>query len=439
VFTGVPGLRAVIEDLIAAMDKFPSTTSLQDKNELIGAPLIPGPASSTLRTTAAVGIVGSAIAAPVYVNLYWDSSWDADNSANPREAFDSYLQAVVGSSYFAGLAQYGITTPAFGGSFLPNPACTQVAPAPSVGFYDPVNPSIIGFLQCELDNDTSLPQGDSVIYNIILPNTSTENDAITGLFGKVPFCVPDPTTLKTVDAWHFHGSPYSTGDTLGGVLGFIIGGFVGDPVQGAIVGFLLALSQQGAPFYTISSASVSPNCHNLTDNVVHEMIEATSNPSPSLNVITSGTGEIADLCEPPTATPSPSWVPNSKPLPAGVTLNPGGFLMVSVPQYQSNAIGACIPGYGSMSTPNIQNVTLTGTFPGTSMDITGSGFGTIPPPFGVPTSANLPYFGVQNMSENWQAGNSLNSNNVGVTITSWTDGEIKTLGFSPAPVSGAQM
>jgi hypothetical protein len=431
--------RAIIQDFVLAMGKFPASASIMDKNELLGAPLVNANgtfeplAKAQPRAAAAVGIVGSPIASPVYVNLYWDITWNADhaNLALTTQAFDSYLQATTGSTYFAGLAQYGVMTPAFEGSFLPSPACTPKAPA-SVGFYDPVNPSIIGFLQCELDNDTSVPQGNSVVYNIILPQTSTEMDALPAFFGNTPLCVRDPA--GNIDgAWHFHATPYSVGESLGGVLGFILGGLVGNPVQGAIVGYLLAASQQGGPFYTISSAS--PSCTNFTDNVVHEMVETASDPSPPLSVVMTGTGEIADLCDMPTTPASPSWDPNSN----QITFSPGGFLSSQIPQYQSNAIGACVTGFGDLSMPAVTGATLSGNFPNASVTITGSGFGTIPAPFVIPASTNLPYLGIQDTAQNWQAGNSLNSDPVSLTVTSWTPGSISISGFSPPGGSNLMM
>jgi hypothetical protein len=128
-----------------------------------------------------VGIVGSSMASPFYFNVYWDTTWDADNPAVPMEAFDSYVKAATASSYFAGLSEYGVGMPGFGGSFVPAPQCTA-KPGATVGFYDPVNPSIIGFLQCELDN-AIVPQGDNVVYNIILPQGSTESDSLGNFLG----------------------------------------------------------------------------------------------------------------------------------------------------------------------------------------------------------------------------------------------------------------
>jgi hypothetical protein len=413
---------AFVNDLTASMAQFSSAT-VSDKNELLGAPLvgdstpvIPGPPAAP---ASSAGIVDSEIQTPQYVNLYWDSSWDADNPAVPREALDSFMQGVLDSSYFSGLSEYGIGAPTFLGSTLPNSACTQVAP-PFVGFYDPVNASIIGFLNCELDNDSSVPQGDDVIYNIMLPQGSTEVDAIAPLLGQPFQC----TVSGSATGWHFHGTPYATGAFLGGLIGGLI---TIDPLFpfGALAGFLAAWSLEGGPYYTISSAA--PGCGNLTNNEVHEMVEAASDPRPSFTVLASGgTDEIVDLCNNQFST---SFVPTP---PVGTTLSPGGFLGSQVPLYELDSNLSCVPGFDTTApTPTIVGVTMSGSFPTTTVTITGSGFGTLPASVPVPTVGLLPYIGFQDTDAGWQAGNSLNSNSVLMTITSWDDGQITISEFSP--------
>ena len=410
------------------MGRFPEGVSAKDKNELLGAPLISRPAEPSRRAkTGQVGIVGSEIASSIFVNLYWDESWDVDNQTEPKEALDSYVEAVLGSSYFSGLSEYGVRVATYGGGFLPSPSCTQKAPG-SVGFYDPINPSIIGFLQCELDSDTSLPQGDNIVYNIILPREAIEHDELAQIIGSPSFCGGSGPT-----AWHFHGTPYSAGEVLGGLLGWLVGGFVGMPAEGALIGFLTALSQQGGPFYTISFAA--PACGNLTHNLLHEMVEAATDPSPPLSVITTGNGEIVDICDEQGKSPSPSFNPSSS-LQSGVILNPGGFLASQVPQYFSNSQQGCIIGFNDTTVPQIVSVNFSGSFPAASGVVAGSGFGTIPATFIVPASANLPYSGIQNESRarTWQAGNSLNSDHMGLTVSSWSNTTISIGGFSPATI-----
>src|SRR5258708_24692582 len=81
-------------------------------------------------------LINQPISMPTYVNLYWDTSWDSDNPSLKTATIDAITQAVVQSSYFAGLSEYGVGSVSFAGGFLPDPACPAKAPN-SVGFYDP--------------------------------------------------------------------------------------------------------------------------------------------------------------------------------------------------------------------------------------------------------------------------------------------------------------
>jgi hypothetical protein len=111
--------------------------------------------------------VGNEIASPIFVNLYWDATWDKDNPSIPKSALDSFMTAILSSSYFHDLSEYGIQSGSYGGGFVPAAACTQTAPN-SVGYYDPINASIMGFLECEIQHG-SVPTGPNVVYNLILP------------------------------------------------------------------------------------------------------------------------------------------------------------------------------------------------------------------------------------------------------------------------------
>ena len=68
-------------------------------------------------------------------------------------------------------------------------------------------------------------------------------------------------------------------------------------VAGALEALLIAMvAVTGGPIYTITSADTS--CGVLTENMMHEMIEAATDPFPSLTVIRSGGhDEIADLAD----------------------------------------------------------------------------------------------------------------------------------------------
>ena len=464
IITNVSEYRAFLDDMIVALNKLPSTVSVNDKNELLGSRLLAQTGRSAIakkeprgraKPATMTGQNSGAITAPFYVDLFWDSTWDADNGSLglTRQSVDAVMQAATGSTYFAGLSEYGVGTPGFSGSFSPNASCVA-KPGATVGFYDPVNPSLMGFLNCELQNENAIPQGDSVVYNLIMPQGTTESDSLENLFGSSPAC--SSSTAPT--AWHFHGSPYSITSDIGGILGGAVGGILGgvagwaiNPVLaaagatagttvGAIAGFLLAMYEEGGPYWTVSSVSTAPlNCGNYTHGVLHEMVETASDATPPFSVLTSGGGgEIVDFCDNLNATPSPSWVPTST-LPSGVTLNPGTFASLQVPRYWSNAGQFCEAGFSTTATPASPVVTQTGTFPATTITLSGTGFGVAPGTFVPPTSANLPYIGIQDTTQGWQAGNSLNADSLGMTVSSWSDSAITITGFSPAAGSGVQM
>jgi hypothetical protein len=393
-------------------------------------------------SNAQTGVVGNALSQPVFVNLYWDVDWDAHNPSMTKQQLDGFVTALLNSSYFGRLSEYGVGSPTFGGGFLPDPLCPQ-RPGPgqapssvgSVGFYDPINVSIIGFLNCELQHG-GIPQGSQVVYNLILPSGSVESD----FFGNDKFCVNGPAV-----AWHFHQTPYSPGAAVAiglGLLGAVTGG-----VPGALEAFLGALAAlQGGPLYTISSAD--SRCGSFTHNLLHEMVEAASDPFPSLSVIINGgTGEIVDICDdlnanaqhkqPPSFPfpPSNPFVPNVQPLSntsfpvsSGFT-NPG---TIEVPQYWSNSGQTCVTGYTNTVMPKLQNnnITITGNGAAASFVLTGSGFGTLPPPLTAPTSSALPYLAIQDTTQGWQVGNSLNTDEVPLNIAAWSDSSIVINGFS---------
>jgi hypothetical protein len=413
--------------------------------------------SSGPSTPKFTAVTGDVLSSPIYVNLYWDSGWDSDNPMTKSE-LDNFTAAIIRSSYFGGLAEYGVGSPSFGGGFLPVIPCTPKPPA-SVEFYDPVNPSIIGFLQCELDHG-DIPQGPQVVYNIILPTGTLEDD-----LGVQHFC-----RGGAPGAWHFHQTPYSvgssaeilfalatagatagvgasTGVALGtagvaihGAGGGVVGGatgWVAGGATGAAAGFLATLLGElalfhGGPLYTIESAD--PRCGRIAHNLLHEMIETTSDPYPPPSVILSGKGEIADTCEDSSA--SKAFVP-----PIGL-LSPNSAFpsfsrftdRISVPQYWSNASQACVTGYTSGVVPSgtgspSPNVAMTGNGANISFTITGSGFATVPV-LPIPTNTDVPYMGIQNNTQDWQAANSLNSNSVAPNLTAWSDTSVTIDGLN---------
>ena len=362
-----------------------------------------------------IAVAQQGLSAPVFVNLYWDAAWDTDHPTMPQREFDAFTAAMIGSSYLGGLAEYGVQSASYGGGFLPAQGCPQKAPS-RVGFYDPNGTSIMGFLQCELENG-GVPKGSQVVYNIILPAGSLESD----LFGSHTLCSPSPL------AWHFHQTPYTDEGILGislELLAVATGGVEGG--LEALLGAVVLLD--GGPVYTITSAD--PACGSLPKELLHEMVEAASDPFPPLSVITSGSGEIADVADDqkcpastPFATPAPiQGLPASLNFPSFDNFTSAGTIQVQ--QYWSNAKQQCVAGSNS-TMPKVLKIGTTGNGVTLSLTITGTGFGTL-----APTSSAVPYIAIQNETQRWQAGNSLNSDVVTLNISSWAGTAISVNGFN---------
>jgi hypothetical protein len=371
-------------------------------------------------------VVGHALSAPVYVNLYWDADWDADNPSMPKDELDAFAAALLNSSYFAGLSEYGVGFPSFGGGFLPDSACRQKAPS-RVGYYSLTGPSISDFLDCEL-NLHGLPHGPQVVYNIIMPAGSLESD----FFETRTLCTGGPT------AWHFHQTPY-TAEAIAALGAALLNVSTGGTI-GALADLLtaLALIEEPGPIYTITSAD--PACGNLIKNLAHEMAEAASDPFPSSDVILSGSGETVDICDDQGAATSAPFVPSGNVLPAKQSFPSSGRFTtastISVPQYWSNAGRKCITGFTDNTTPTgpgggALQAAMSGNGADITFTITGSGFGLLPssPPGRPPWSVNLPYIAIQNKTQGWQAGNSLNSDLVRLNVASWSDTGVAVNGF----------
>lgn len=366
-----------------------------------------------------IATVGNPIQNPEYVNLYWDDRWDLDNPTLPKASLDAFTAAMASSSYFTSpsenstyLSEYGVGSATFGGGFLPASVCTQRAPS-RPGWWDPVAPSIMGFLQCEIDH-AGVPTGGNVIYNVILPAYAIEQD----LLGIHTFC-------GTATAWHFHDTPY---DPLVAA-GLIVTSGLVDAIG------IIAQANNG-PVWTISMTSTectaAPGDKPFTANLLHEMIEAATDPFPPLSVVTSGNGEIADQCESATtpgvdptagATTSPFAVPASV-----ATLPPGGgsvafatSSIIAVPAFWSNEFQTCEAGFGDVTVPGSPVVKIVSGQGGTlSMTIAASSgsFGFLPPSFPAGNTVTLPYIGLQDLTQGWQAGNSLDSDFITLNV-SW--------------------
>ena len=222
------------------------------------------------RGLAITALVNQPMGSAVFVNIYWDATWDSDDPSLTVSTMDAVTGAIVRSSYFNGLSEYGVTSVSFAGSFLPDPHCTQKAPS-QVGFYDPFGPAIAGFIQCEHDHGPAQLRQSGVVYNIVLPPSSIESDFFTQNFCTIP---------GSPVAWHYHGLQNTPPWPFGG------GPFSGQPI------------------YTIVQAN--PQCggnNALFESLFHEMVEAVTDPYPiDISIIpphiTIATqNEVADICE----------------------------------------------------------------------------------------------------------------------------------------------
>jgi hypothetical protein len=332
----------------------------------------------------------------VVFNIYWDSAWDSDNPDLMREKIDTVTNDVLNSSYTTPLGEYGFSGASFGGSFLPNSKCVQKAPdAP--GFFVPGGPGISQFIQCEHDNESTLQESNAV-YNVILPESSIENDA--WLFG---FC--NTGVISTASAWHYHGLP-----------------------DFSFIPFYIPFS--GAPFYTIlmtnqkcfASPSQEPGA--FFESLTHEMIETFTDPSPlNISIVPPQasapfTGEIADECEEGQNNPGAG--------PIQAFINPASGSRpsqpVAVASYWSNARQTC-EGFSDTTVPTFSASPNVANFgPQVAITLVGSGFGF---PNGSQGMVTL-----DDNTDSWQAGNLIDENSIQFGKISFFPDQITAVGLT---------
>jgi hypothetical protein len=239
-----------------------------------------------------------------------------------------------------------------------------------------------------------------VIYNIILPAYALESD----VFGLLNMCRGSNAT-----AWHFY-VPNLSGFSIGAV--------------------------QSAAVFTLTMTN--PVCSTpfpYTENLLHEMIEAVTDPfPPERDINPNWQHEIADVCEGQMQSNrfSTTGLLGGIVLPGG-NASPPFTNNITVPSYRSNLKRECIAGFSDLTVPTGLALTVNGGQGGTaSMTITGSGFGTLPPAFRIGSKVTLPYIGIQDITQGWQAGNALNgdgTNGFAVGISNWSPNSITINGI----------
>jgi hypothetical protein len=327
--------------------------------------------------------IDSPIASPIFVNVYWDSNWDTDNPGMKKASLDAITQAITNSSYFKGLSEYGVTGASFAGGFLPEPACPKIAPN-NVGFYDPVNTSIAGFVQCEHDNGPAILRQNSVIYNVLLPPSSVESD-----FWSSNFC----SGAGSPAAWHYHG------------------------LEDSFPFF------NGPPIYTIVMSNARcGGTSTLVPTLTHEMVEATTDPFPiDISIIPphisiQTENEIADFCK---GQDVPIFINASNQTPL--------FTQISATTYWSNAMQKCV-SFTDTTTPSLTTVTIANWGSQTLVAASGSGFGAMPGQISLPSPA-LPYIEVVDRAHGWAAGDAINGDSAQVNIPNWSNTLVNGAGF----------
>jgi hypothetical protein len=284
---------------------------------------------------------------PEYANLYWDQNWDRDNSQMTMNQIDNFTSALLNSTYFAGLKEYGVNSATFHSrSYIANPACGGNGTAPNViSFVNPLyvpptpitpaigDPGIMEFITCEIVNNY-IPNDLNLVYNIFLPPTTVENDGSADLTG-----IPGITLFSSCvrySGYHFNVTP-------------------------------------AGPLFTVIFAdpACSAGFAGLTENLSHEMVEAASDPFPVLSVIfAGGNGEIGDIC-----------APGSGAAGAGAAATPflAPFGGGTTEKYWSNAAQTCTTGFSSATTPSFASTTPGGSASTLALTVDGLGFGTLPP------------------------------------------------------------
>lgn len=272
------------------------------------------------------------ISKPKFYAIYWDDDWNTHYPSAPtREVIDGLMKDVARSRYLTSAGQYGIGAVSFEGS---NDRFELCPTSPGISTDSSL---IFNFITCEVgwgtgvpgvpaENFTGVPlPDDDSVYVIFLPPTVTVDQGCED-FGAYHF-------FSGAEVWAIPGVPGAT-------------------------------RTQTYPYVVIPTQCAMENGavdqRRLTDNLTHELIEATTDPIlieswiDNTTFSASGTtfaegifnsygrllrkGEAADICERDGAAPAP---------PAEILARDGTMRTIRASSYWSNEEGRCVSGPNS--------------------------------------------------------------------------------------------
>lgn len=270
-------------------------------------------------------------------NLYWDTSWDANNPGEEMYRIDDATSAMISNGYlvssdqWAALWQYDITDVRFSGSNQADPSCGTAGPVVNYG-------NLSDFILCEKHKlDLGPPATANVVYMTYVPRATQFED----------FCLPFDicavkscgATIGPASAGAIEGFHYVTYGSLSPY--FDVGQFFGVDFTQCDQSLASQLNLSALDLTTVTGS--------------HELVEAATDPSPLLGWIDNAyytfigaggpfqlftKGEAADLCEQQTD----DALSNGDP-----TRVSGANGNYAVAYYWSNLDNACVPFSASVS------------------------------------------------------------------------------------------
>ena len=311
------GLRTIGRGLLVKLIGAGLLTLLVQLGGLAAQPALAGTAPNLLDKN-----FGSVVSPLLVHNLYWDTSWDADNPGLSMAGIDDATAAMASSGYFSKLGQYGVSAAAFTGSNQADPTCGTAGA--SVDYF-----AISGFVLCEKHKFNLAPLGDqSTIYLVYAPLSTAFSMA------GVNSCT---SSAGGIAGFHFQSLPSV---------------FPLDVPQIFGVAFTQCTSTRDNP-------PAPPGGHGVvtldgtTVTGSHEIVEAATDPLPPADWIDNSVasfsvggvlklftaGEAGDLCE--SGVGSPVGGPPTSEFPRVMGSLPSSSYAVAY--YWSNSDGACVP------------------------------------------------------------------------------------------------